>query len=314
MTQKNLPTAVCIMGPTACGKTDLAIELVERYPYEIISVDSAMVYRGLDIGTAKPDAQTLARAPHRLIDFLDPAQSYSAADFRTDALREMRDVVSQGKVPLLVGGTMLYFKSLLFGMAELPSADPAVREALLSEAEQEGWDKMHSKLAKVDPASAKRIHPNDPQRIQRALEVYQLTGIPLSAWQAKPTEPFPFHTVCVGIMPSDRAWLHQRISQRFEQMLEQGFEQEVRRLFERGDLDEDKPAIRAVGYRQMWQYLKSELSYTEMIERATAATRQLAKRQYTWLRSMPNLNILDNINNNLVNKVLNVLPTIHMME
>lgn len=236
-------TVVCLMGPTASGKTDLAVELVRRFPFEIISVDSAMVYEGMNIGTAKPDQQILLEAPHRLIDFLDPAQAYSAAAFRLDALREIEQILAQGKLPLLVGGTMLYYKALLHGIAELPSADAQTREQLLNEARQQGWDKMHVRLAQVDPESAARIHPNDPQRIQRALEVFELTGVPLSHWQAKPTEPFPYASRCLGLIPSDRSWLHERISRRFHMMLEQGFEQEVRTLYDRGDLDEDMPSV-----------------------------------------------------------------------
>ena len=301
------PTVVCLMGPTASGKTDLAVELVRRFPFEIISVDSAMVYRGMDIGTAKPDQQTLREAPHRLIDFLDPAQPYSAASFRDDALREIEQIVALGKVPLLVGGTMLYYKALLQGLAELPSADEETRNKLLQEADAQGWDKMHIRLAEVDPDSAARIHPNDPQRIQRALEVYQLTGVPLSHWLAKPSEPFPYASRCLGLIPSDRSWLHERISRRFHLMLEQGFEQEVQSLCDRGDLDEDKPSIRAVGYRQMWQYLHGELSHEEMIERGIIATRQLAKRQLTWLRGMEGVAEFDCLAADLAGRVRSYL-------
>jgi tRNA dimethylallyltransferase len=303
------PPIVCILGPTASGKTDLAVELVERYPMDIISVDSAMVYRGMDIGTAKPDPATLARAPHRLIDFLDPAVAYSAAEFRRDALSEMESITAQGRVPLLVGGTMMYFKSLLHGLAEMPAADEQTREALLIEAREKGWDKMHVKLAKVDPQSAQRIHPNDPQRISRALEVYQLTGVPLSAWQAEPTEPLPYSPLLIALFPSERAWLHERIERRFHLMVKQGLVDEVQALFQRGDLDESMPSIRAVGYRQVWQYLQGMYDLEQMIERGIIATRQLAKRQLTWLRSMPDLTTLDCVNNDLQKEVLKFLST-----
>jgi len=297
---------ICLMGPTASGKTDLAVELVKRFPYEIISVDSAMVYRGMDIGTAKPEQAILDIAPHRLIDFLDPAEAYSAAAFREDALREISQIIAQGKTPLLVGGTMLYYKALLHGLAELPSADEELRSQLLQLAEQDGWNEMHKRLASVDPESAARIHPNDPQRIQRALEVYELTGLPLSHWQAKPTEPFPYQSHCLGLFPSERSWLHERITHRFRLMLEQGFESEVQALVDRGDLDENKPSIRAVGYRQMWQYLHGELDAEAMFERGVIATRQLAKRQLTWMRSMPDLKNFDCINKYLLDDVLNL--------
>ena len=306
------PPIVCILGPTASGKTDLAIKLIEQQPMDIISVDSAMVYRDMNIGTAKPDAETLARAPHRLIDFLDPAISYSAAEFRRDALREMADITAQGRIPLLVGGTMMYFKSLLEGLAEMPAADEATREAILLEAKESGWDKMHAQLAKVDPESAERIHANDSQRISRALEVYKLTGVPLSEWQAKPTEPLPYKPLLISLFPSDRAWLHERIERRFHIMVKQGLVDEVRALFERGDLDESMPSIRAVGYRQVWQYLQGEYDENQMIERGIIATRQLAKRQLTWLRSMPDLVSFECKNNKLQDEVLNLTKRIHI--
>ncbi len=308
------PPIICILGPTASGKTDLAVNLVERQPMDIISVDSAMVYQDMNIGTAKPDAETLNRAPHRLIDFLDPAIAYSAAEFRRDALREMADITHRGRIPLLVGGTMMYFKSLLHGLAQMPAADEATREALLAEASEKGWDKLHVKLAKVDPESAQRIHPNDPQRISRALEVYKLTGVPLSAWQAKPTEPLPYKPLLISLFPSDRGWLHERIERRFHLMVKQGLVDEVRALFERGDLDESMPSIRAVGYRQVWQYLCGALDENQMIERGIIATRQLAKRQLTWLRSMPDLVTLDCINKDLQEEVLNLTRLIHINE
>jgi tRNA dimethylallyltransferase len=306
------PPIVCILGPTASGKTDLAVELVEHFPMDIISVDSAMVYRGMDIGTAKPDTKTLARAPHRLIDFLDPAIAYSAAEFRADALREMAEITKAGRIPLLVGGTMMYFKALLHGLAEMPAADEQIRETLLAEAKEKGWDKLHVKLAEVDPQSAQRIHPNDPQRISRALEVYQLTGVPLSAWQAQPSEPLPYQPLLISLFPSDRAWLHERIERRFHLMVEQGLIEEVRALFERADLDESMSSVRAVGYRQVWEYLKGEQEKDQMIERGIIATRQLAKRQLTWLRSMPDLVTFDSKNNDLYQEVLKLISSSHI--
>jgi len=306
------PPIVCIMGPTASGKTDLAITLSKKYPMDIISVDSAMVYKGMDIGTAKPDAQTLACAPHRLVDFLDPAEPYSAAQFCNDALREMQQITEQGRIPLLVGGTMLYFKALLYGLSDMPSADEATREKLVAETEALGLAAMHARLAEVDPQSAQRIHPNDPQRIQRALEVYELTGISLTAWQAKPAEPLPYQPVQIALVPTDRSWLHERIELRFEMMLKQGLVEEVKTLFQRKDLDENKPAIRAVGYRQVWQHLAGQLGYDDMQERGIIATRQLAKRQLTWLRSMPDLTIFDCINKNLELEVLNYIEQGHI--
>lgn len=307
-----LPPIVCVIGPTASGKTDLAIRLSERYPMDIISVDSALVYKGMDIGTAKPDAETLARAPHRLIDFLDPAEPYSAAQFCQDALREMDEITQRGRIPLLVGGTMMYFKALLEGLSELPPADETTRAKLESMIAEHGLQAAHDKLAQVDPISALRIHPNDPQRTQRALEVYELTGIPLSEWQAKPITPLPYASIQIALIPSQRAWLHERIAARFHLMLEQGLVDEVSSLFRRKDLNENKPSIRAVGYRQVWQYLLGQLSYDDMVERGIIATRQLAKRQLTWLRSMQDINIFDCLNNDLEQQVLNFLDQSHI--
>lgn len=306
------PGIVCLMGPTASGKTDLAVTLVERLPFEIISVDSAMVYRDMDIGTAKPDAATLRLAPHRLIDFLDPAEPYSAARFVKDALREIEDIHAQGRIPLLVGGTMLYFRSLLQGLAQLPAADASLRAELLAEARQKGWPAMHAQLAAVDAESAGRIHPNDPQRIQRALEVYRLTGTPLSAWHARVVQGLPYRATLFGLVPGDRAVLHARIAQRFDLMLEQGLLSEVTQLYARGDLDADMPAIRAVGYRQVWQYLAGEIDFNRMRDKAIAATRQLAKRQLTWLRSMPDLKSFDCLNKDLASRILKELETVHI--
>ena len=286
-TRSDTPPAIFLMGPTAAGKTGLAIELVQRLPCDIVSVDSALVYRGMDIGTAKPDAAELARAPHRLIDICDPAESYSAARFRADALREMEAITRAGRVPLLVGGTMLYFRALEQGLSPLPAADAGIRAGIEAEAARAGWAAMHRLLARVDPQAAARIHPNDPQRIQRALEVYRITGQPLSRLQGRRgrAEHFPYRPVKLIRAPRDRAQLHQRIEARFRQMLERGFEAEVRQLLARDDLGPEMPSLRLVGYRQMVKYLRDEWDRETMIEKGIVATRQLAKRQFTWLRA-----------------------------
>lgn len=277
------------MGPTASGKTALAIELVERGPFEIISVDSGMVYRDMDIGTAKPDAATLARAPHRLIDIRDPANAYSAAEFRRDALQEMAAITAAGRIPLLVGGTMLYFKVLLEGLAAMPEADPDLRARLDAEATAKGWPAMHARLAEIDPVSAARLKPNDSQRLQRALEVYELTGKPLSQWHAEqaPPEPPPFRLIQLAVSPPERSTLHERIEHRFDVMLEQGLIEEVARLRARPGLHADLPSMRAVGYAQVWSLLEGEIDAAEMRLRGIYATRQLAKRQFTWLKRFP---------------------------
>jgi tRNA dimethylallyltransferase len=291
---EELPPAVFLMGPTASGKTALAVRLVEALPLEIVSVDSALVYRGMDIGTAKPDPDVLARAPHRLIDVCDPAESYSAARFRADALREMAAIRAEGRVPLLVGGTMLYFRALERGLSALPDADPDLRARLEREGGRLGWAALHRRLRAVDPVAAARIHPNDPQRIQRALEVWELTGRPLSELQAETGgDSLGYRTVKLALAPADRGVLHRRIEQRFLAMLEAGLEDEVRALLARGDLAPGLPALRAVGYRQVVRYLLGEWDREEMIRRAVAATRQLAKRQLTWLRGDPQLLWLD---------------------
>lgn len=278
------------MGPTASGKTDLAIYLTEHFPVDIISVDSAMVYRGLNIGSAKPSAEELAKAPHRLIDVADPLEVYSAAQFRQDALNEMASITQAGRIPLLVGGTMLYFRALLEGLSELPASDEATRLKIDAQIKEFGLEKMHQRLAEIDPEAAERIHPNDPQRIQRALEVYEMTGVAMSQLQKEQkSEPLPYQVLKLALMPSDRSVLHQRIEKRFLQMLEQGFIDEVKALQKRGDLHEDLPAIRAVGYRQVWDYLADRIDYNDMQERGVIATRQLAKRQFTWLRSEKDL-------------------------
>lgn len=306
--QNELPPAIFLMGPTASGKTDLAVELVRRLPLEIISVDSAMVFRGMDIGTAKPEAHILAEAPHRLIDILDPAEAYSAARFREDALAQMAEISAAGRIPLLVGGTMLYFRALQQGLATLPEADPEVRARLESEAQLRGWQALHERLAEVDPLSAQRIHPNDPQRLQRALEVYELSGRPLSElWRTQQEAGLPYRAVKLVVAPDDRPALHRRIAQRFEQMLQQGLVEEVEALYHRGDLGPELPSIRCVGYRQVWQYLAGELSREAMSERGIVATRQLAKRQFTWLRSEQDLQWFATFDSRLVEKVLKFL-------
>jgi tRNA dimethylallyltransferase len=273
------------MGPTAAGKTALAIEMAELHNCELISVDSALVYRGLDIGSAKPEY------PHHLVDIKDPAQTYSAAEFVVDANRVALDIIARGKTPLLVGGTMLYFKAFLEGLARMPGADPTVRAAIAAEAQAHGWPFIHEQLERVDPRSAARIHPNHSQRLSRALEVYRTSGVALSAWHAERPESAleRFQVVQMAICPSDRALLHQRIASRFEQMMAAGLLEEVRALHRRPDLHGGLPAIRAVGYRQLWQYLDGECTLEEAVERAVAATRQLAKRQLTWLRKWSHL-------------------------
>jgi len=301
-------SAICLMGPTASGKTDLAVELVQKLPCDIISVDSALVYRGMDIGTAKPGSDVLEVAPHRLIDICDPTESYSAARFREDALREMEDIFAKGRTPLLVGGTMLYYRALQYGLSKLPGADPAVRARLEAEAAAMGWDQMHQRLLQIDPVAGARIHPNDPQRIQRALEVFELTGQTLTELQNRDGEQkLPYRLIKLVRAPKDRAVLHQRIAKRFHQMLELGFEDEVKGLLARGDITPDLPSMRSVGYRQMLEYLTGGYSYEQMVERGIIATRQLAKRQLTWLRSEQDAHWLDDENGNLYAQVLNYL-------
>jgi tRNA dimethylallyltransferase len=300
----NQPLAVFLMGPTASGKTAVAVELVQRLPLEIISVDSALVYRGMDIGTAKPDAATLALAPHRLIDIRDPGEAYSAAQFRVDALREMELICASGNTPLLVGGTMLYFRALEQGLSDLPGADPEVRAQLEGRAAEIGWAAMHQRLAEVDAQSAARIHPNDPQRIQRALEVYELTGVALSELCRRGSETPPnYRFLKIVLAPPERDVLHRRIEARFRAMLEQGFLDEVRGLHGRGDLDARLPALRAVGYRQAWMYLQGELSADEWVEKALLATRQYARRQLTWLRAEADAHWVDPLGADAVARV-----------
>ncbi len=289
------------MGPTASGKTALAIDMATQHNCEIISVDSALIYRGMDVGTAKPTAQELALAPHRLIDILDPSESYSAADFRRDALTAIEDIIARGKTPLLVGGTMMYFKALLEGLSPLPSADDAIRQQILLQAETEGWESLHRELCAIDPVAGQRIHPNDPQRLSRALEVYRISGKTMTELTQTKSAGLPYDVVQFAIAPSDRSVLHQLIAKRFAMMLEQGFVDEVARLKAREDLHLDMPSMRCVGYRQCWQYLDNEFDHATMVDKATAATRQLAKRQLTWLRSWPDLQWLESgVEGNLV--------------
>ncbi len=278
-----------LTGPTAAGKTALAVELVEKYPFEIVSVDSALVYRGMDIGTAKPDAEILRRAPHRLIDILDPAEPYSAARFCNDAAREIEEIRNNGNIPLLVGGTMLYFKALQFGLSTLPESDSEVRSTLEYGLKNNGLEYLYDLLVKVDPVAAERINRNDPQRIMRALEVYEISGVPMTTLQEQEKRRGldADSLLMVAISPDDRSVLHQRIERRLLDMVDGGFIEEVEGLKLRVDLSPDIPSMRAVGYRQVWDYLDGGIDREEMIFRATVATRQLAKRQLTWLRNWP---------------------------
>lgn len=329
------PPVICLMGPTASGKTDLAIELCKHLPCDIISVDSAMIYRGMDIGTAKPSPEELAQAPHRLIDICDPAETYSAADFRRDALREMAAITSAGRIPLLVGGTMMYFKALLHGMSDLPSADPVVRQALEEEARDRGWVALHRELERQDPVAARLIHQNNRQRLIRALEVIRLTGRPISSiwqdksgsrqaedarnregiedytyftqWQADESPSLPYTVVQLAMAPAERRILHERIALRFQAMLNAGFLDEVRALMARGDLDTGLPSMRCVGYRQGWAHLAGDYDYGTMVDKGVAATRQLAKRQLTWLRKWSDVDWLDSGDKLILDTALKII-------
>jgi len=285
--------AVCLLGPTASGKSRLAMQLAERHPVEIISVDSGQVYRGMDAGTAKPSAAERAAVPHHLIDLVDPDASYSAGRFRADATAATLDILARGKVPLLVGGTMLYYRSLVQGMDDLPTADPVIRAALDAEAAAEGWPALHAELAKVDPKTAARLAPNDAQRIQRALEVYRATGRTLSSLHTSPRTELPFELTAFALVPPDRAVLHKRIAERFDAMLAAGLVEEVAALRARYTLDADMPSMRCVGYRQAWEHLEGAIDRKALREKGVIATRQLAKRQLTWLRSLPGVTALD---------------------
>ena len=296
---------IFIMGPTASGKTAMAVELYQRLPAAIISVDSAMIYRGMDIGTAKPGSEVLNIAPHRLIDICDATEVYSAGRFRLDALKEIKDIQANGRVPILVGGTGLYFRALQQGISDLPSADPIIREKLEREAKVVGWQAMHRRLAAVDPASAERIHPNDPQRIQRALEVYEITGKSLSEFfAAGRQEALPYRLIKIIVAPAERGIIHERVKQRFLHMIELGLVDEVRNFYVRDDINASLPSMRMVGYRQIWRFLDGLISYQEMLEHAIVATRQLAKRQLTWLRSEQDGVWLDGSGPDLVDKAL----------
>ena len=306
-----LPPAIFLMGPTASGKTQVAIELAQHLPVELISVDSALVYRGMDIGTAKPDAATLARAPHHLIDIIDPTASYSAAAFCRDALHLMRDITQRGKIPLLVGGTMLYFRALQNGLSALPEADTGVRAELNREIEQYGVQQLHKQLAVVDADTAARLSPNDTQRIQRALEIYRLTGQPMSMLIQQQTQhKLLYRVISLALLPSERSQLHARIVTRFSAMLKHGLVEELRGLQDRYVLRPDLPSMRCVGYRQAWQFLAAEINNMELLEKGIVATRQLAKRQITWLRSMPDNIELDCLTHNLAQRVLTALQPI----
>ena len=307
------PPAIFLMGPTASGKTDLAVKLAQQLPCDIVSVDSAMVYREMNVGTAKPEKDLLAVAPHRLIDICDPSEPYSAAEFRRDALQEMENIVAKGRIPLLVGGTMLYFRALEQGLSVLPEADPEIRSRLEQQAEANKWKALHERLAQIDPQSASRIHPNDPQRIQRALEVYEISSVSMSElFERKTAQRLPYRIIKIAIVPSDREILRDRIAKRFNIMLQQGFIEEVERLYNRGDLTVDLPSMRAAGYRQVWEYLEGKLDYDNMVQRAVVVTRQLAKRQLTWLRAEQDVIRLDGLDTNLFYKVLNILNRVTM--
>lgn len=281
----SLPPAICLMGPTAAGKTELALEIANKYPVEIISVDSALVYRGMDIGTAKPDRDTLSRYPHHLVDIIEPEQAYSAGRFRADALSLMAEITARGRVPLLVGGTMLYFRSLIEGIADLPEADAKIRKKLEAEADSYGLAHMHQRLEQIDPVSAARIHVNDPQRLLRALEVFELTGKTLTELTQSNASSPAYEFINIVISPFDRRVLHQRIANRYHTMLENGFIEEVKKLMARIGCHTKLPSMRAVGYRQAWAYLEGEYDETAFVDRAIIATRQMAKRQLTWLRA-----------------------------
>lgn len=308
-----LPPAILLMGPTASGKTAAATAIAEKLRCEIVSVDSAQVYRHMDIGTAKPDAELLKRVPHHLIDLVEPHESYSAARFRDDALTAMREITERGNIPLLAGGTMLYFRALTEGLSDLPEADPAVRLVIDTMAAESGWAALHRELARVDPETAARLEPNDAQRIQRALEVYYLTDRPLSALVRKPKYVyFPYFPIRIALVPADRGRLHERIAQRFEDMLELGLIGEVRRLRARYALDPAMPSMRCVGYRQVWRYLDGEYGLATLREKGVAATRQLAKRQLTWLRAMTDVKTFDCLAENVTDEALDFLK--HALE
>ena len=303
--ERGLPPALCLMGPTASGKTAVVFELADRLPVEIVSVDSAQVFRDMDIGTAKPDRATLAKYPHHLIDLITPEESYSAARFRADALRVMGEIAARGRIPLLAGGTMLYFKALREGLSDLPPADAELRREIDAGAARRGWPALHADLAQLDPETAARLKPGDAQRIQRALEVVRLTGAPLAASLARKVESaLPFRLVQFALLPSDRAVLHERIAQRFDAMLAAGLVDEIRGLRKKYRLHAGLPSMRCVGYRQAWDYLEGSCDRAGLREKGIAATRQLAKRQLTWLRSWPDVTAFDCLAGDLVAQVV----------
>lgn len=312
----SLPPAIFILGPTASGKTALAMQLADQFPVELVSIDSAQVFRDMNVGTAKPDAATLAKYPHHLIDLISPEETYSAARFCSDALRVMGEITARGKVPVIVGGTMLYYKALTEGLADMPKADAAIRAQIDAEAAIHGWPHMHLELAKLDPESAARLKPNDAQRIQRALEVVRLTGRAMAEiYATQERQPFPYKRLTIALMPTDRAWLHERIALRFDMMLAQGLVEETRTLRSKYQLHAELPSMRSVGYRQVWEMLEGEIPPQELRDRGIFATRQFAKRQITWLNSLPNLALFDcmkpalaeTINSN-VNSFLSTTP------
>ncbi|CAI8216708.1 MAG: tRNA dimethylallyltransferase [Glaciecola sp. HTCC2999] len=306
-TEHHPAQVIFIMGPTASGKTALALALAQQIECEIISVDSALIYKEMDIGTAKPTTVELEAVPHHLIDILDPSMAYSVSQFRDDAVRLISQIIARGRLPVLVGGTMMYYNALIKGLSTLPASNSGIRADIEAQARQKGWTMMHSELAQVDPICADRIHPNDPQRITRALEVYQISGQPMSALQAQSSGPIPYSVAQFAIAPQERSILHERIELRFRQMLAQNFEAEVQALMDRGDLMEDLPSIRCVGYRQMWQYLSGQMSRAEMVERGIIATRQLAKRQITWLRGWDDVHWLDTFATDNIDMVLKLI-------
>jgi len=301
----HLPPAIFLMGPTASGKTGAAVELLQRLPVELVSVDSALVYRGMDIGTAKPDRETLLRAPHALIDIIDPTASYSAAHFRNDALQAMGEITERGNIPLLVGGTMLYFNALQHGLNHLPQADAAIRTELHARAEVAGWPALHTELARIDPPTAARLQSNDAQRIERALEIFMITGKPMSVLLAEEGQTsLPYQLLKIALLPSDRAVLHQRIAERFDEMLKVGLLYELTCLRQaHPELSPNMPSMRCVGYRQAWQYQEGEFDLATLREKGIAATRQLAKRQMTWLRGMDDVEALDCLKDGLASKL-----------
>jgi len=305
MLHQTLPPAIFLMGPTASGKTAAAVALAQQLPVELVSVDSALVYRNMNIGTAKPDAATLAVAPHHLIDIIDPTKVYSAAAFRVDALRLMQEITSRGKIPVLVGGTMLYFHALRFGLSDLPQADTDIRDEIEEQAARLGWPALHAELASADPETAARLKPNDAQRIQRALEIYRISGQPMSALIAlQETYQLPYNLLSLALVPAERKQLHERIASRFADMLKTGLLDELKMLRNKYTLNSEMPSMRCVGYRQAWQFLEGAIDGAELLDQGIAATRQLAKRQLTWLRGMPDNIEIDCLSSQVNQQVL----------